>query len=167
MAKVCKDCLALKPLDQFGSVGGKQAHLKRTYCKACSVLRTSQYRNTPKGKQVNSQACNNYYKNNKEVYYRNKPLRAHHQAKRRACKLQATPSWLTDHDWGLIKKTYEAAKLAEEKYKEPYHVDHIVPLQGENICGLHVPWNLQVIKACDNMSKGNKMPEEGLVQWQT
>lgn len=38
----------------------------------------------------------------------------------------------------------------------PHHVDHIIPLQGENICGLHIPENLQILKATDNRKKGNK-----------
>jgi hypothetical protein len=42
--------------------------------------------------------------------------------------------------------------LSEDKLQ----VDHEIPLQGENISGLHVPWNLQVIPASKNQSKGNK-----------
>jgi hypothetical protein len=76
-------------------------------------------------------------------------------AKRWAAKLQRTPKWLTDFDKEMIDWTYHCAKLATEKFGEPYHVDHIIPLQGENVSGLHVPGNLQVITASENLSKGN------------
>jgi hypothetical protein len=76
-------------------------------------------------------------------------------AKRRARKLAATPAWLTAAHNEQIKMFFEAADAYQ------VHVDHIVPLKGKNVCGLHVPWNLQVLDATTNVSKGNKLTKEG------
>lgn len=78
-------------------------------------------------------------------------------AKRRASKLNATPSWLTENDWMEIRRYYKVASFLTEKTGVKYCVDHIHPLQGENVCGLHVPWNLQVLTDAENTSKGNKL----------
>jgi hypothetical protein len=55
-----------------------------------------------------------------------------------------------------IKNFYWLAKDLEITSGQKYHVDHIIPLQGDNVCGLHVPWNLQVLPADINLSKGNR-----------
>lgn len=78
-------------------------------------------------------------------------------AKRRSVKLSATPPWLTEEDYDAIKEMYELAQACSEVFEMKCHVDHIVPLQGENVCGLHVPWNLQVLSAFENISKGNRI----------
>lgn len=73
-------------------------------------------------------------------------------AKRRATKLNATPYWLTDKDITRIKKIYEDCPSG-------YQVDHILPLQGKRMCGLHVPSNLKAIPASENSSKCNREPD--------
>ena len=67
--------------------------------------------------------------------------------------LNATPLWA---DFDAIKVEYQLANWCSEVTGIKYHVDHIVPLQGKLVCGLHVPNNLRVIPAVDNMRKHNK-----------
>lgn len=74
-------------------------------------------------------------------------------AKRRATLLQATPKWLTSEHHRDIAAKYLEARLLTERTGEAYHVDHISPLKGKWSCGLHVPWNLQVITAVENQRK--------------
>lgn len=72
------------------------------------------------------------------------------EAKRRASKFQATPLWLTKQDYAEIATQYKLAAAIGA------HVDHIEPLKGKNVCGLHVPWNLQPLVPAENMAKGNR-----------
>lgn len=76
-------------------------------------------------------------------------------AKRKASKLQRTPPWLTKLHYEHIRLFYKAAKVLTTEIGVRFVVDHIVPLQGKNVSGLHVPWNLQVITHEDNAKKSN------------
>lgn len=77
-------------------------------------------------------------------------------AKRRVDELARTPVWLTADDWWLINEIYHLADLRTKATGVDWHVDHIVPLRGKVVSGLHVPANLQVILAIDNVRKGNR-----------
>jgi uncharacterized protein YdaU (DUF1376 family) len=81
--------------------------------------------------------------------------RAALQAIRHARRLHATPPWLTAAHKSQIVEIYERARRVSVETGVAQHVDHIVPLRGESVCGLHVPWNLQVIPAYQNIRKSN------------
>lgn len=70
-----------------------------------------------------------------------------------ARKLKATPSWANQSYMELF---YECAKLEEERTGRKCHVDHIVPLKSDLVCGLHVEDNLQILFLEDNISKSNR-----------
>lgn len=78
-------------------------------------------------------------------------------ARRRTARLSATPTWV---DPATFEPIYKLAADATALVGDAYHVDHIVPLRGKTVCGLHVPWNLRVIPAVDNIRKGAKLIEE-------
>ena len=102
-----------------------------------------------------------------EVWYINNPNKVREYSKdkaknnlycaqRRARKLQASPIWLNEEDMWMIEETYSLCHLRSHLTKVLHHVDHIIPLKGINVCGLHVPSNLQVIPAIENIRKNNK-----------
>lgn len=70
---------------------------------------------------------------------------------RDAQKAGATPQWLTDEQQAAIIAIYQDAASRDT----PHHVDHIIPLNHPDVCGLHVPWNLQVLTAEENLRKSN------------
>ena len=68
------------------------------------------------------------------------------------------PAW---SDPEAIRKIYEDCSALNEKHgPRSYHVDHIVPLQGKTVSGLHVENNLQILKAVDNLKKSNKYVQQ-------
>jgi hypothetical protein len=97
----------------------------------------------------------NHNARNREWWSRNKPKRASYQSKRRAALLQRTPKWLTEDDFWMIEEAYKLAALRTKMFGFPWHVDHVIPLQGCNVSGLHTPTNLQVISGAENVRKHN------------
>jgi 5-methylcytosine-specific restriction endonuclease McrA len=80
-----------------------------------------------------------------------------HVAKRQATKIQATPKWLSKQQLLEIREFYIIAKELQWLSEEPLQVDHIMPLRGKDSCGLHVPWNLQILPRNINIRKGNRV----------
>ena len=75
------------------------------------------------------------------------------QAHRRA----SVPPWLTEEDLKEIESFYFCAKMMSKAFGVKYEVDHIHPSNGETLCGLHVPWNLQILTRSENRAKGNRL----------
>jgi len=112
-----------------------------------------------------------YYQDKSRTYSRSDKARAkrkiyrqgnaallnYHTAKRHAQKLQATPPWLTDEQKAEIKAIYSECRRLQEETGIAHNVDHIHPLQGETVCGLHVPWNLQILTESENCAKHNNL----------
>lgn len=76
---------------------------------------------------------------------------------RRASKTLRTPKWLTPDQLQAIRSTYLEASRISRATGVPHEVDHIVPLHGRRVSGLHVPWNLQIITAAQNRRKYNRL----------
>lgn len=88
-----------------------------------------------------------------EIDTRSAANRRHHQAKRRTAQLQRTPPWA---DMNAIERIYREAVRLESETGIAHAVDHIIPLQGRLVSGLHVATNLQALPALVNLRKSNK-----------
>lgn len=150
------------------------------YCKECSNEKQNKYRSLNKEKR-NKLSLNSYYKNRELIREKanakytpcnnriktkesvakakkkwkdnNKHLVRADAALRRVIKLKACPKWV---NLDKIKEIYKEAKRRRD-LGENVHVDHIIPLRGKFVCGLHVAENLQIISATENLKKGNRL----------
>ena len=155
--------------------------IKREQFLFSNRIRSKEWRDNNKEKIAKNNK--KYYQNNKELvskqnseyYQSNKETRLQQMseyqklnpgkmsaitAKYKASKLDATPEWLTSQNIEDMEQFYVDAKELQWLSEEPLHVDHIIPLQGENVSGLHVPWNLQILPAGLNCSKHNHFDSE-------
>ena len=158
MNKFCNRCKEVKNTSQFYKrADGIKGF--RHECKPCrnrinpDTLQKAgpKVRLSVEQRKENSRlACKKWNKNNTEKANHNTNMR-------RARKISATPKWLTEVQKDHIYCIYETAKVLEKEFGVKFHVDHIVPLKGKNVCGMHVPWNLQVMSASANLSKGNRL----------
>jgi hypothetical protein len=154
LMKACSLCKEEKSLSEYGKKGaGLQAR-----CKPCHTAANLANREL-KGRKTSPKTAKGASKRSKAYYqeHKNSPSykasRAARQGKRRSKQDKATFAGYDDE----IKNFYWLARDLKSVTGEEYHVDHIVPINGKNVCGLHVPWNLQVLPADINMSKGNRI----------
>lgn len=159
--KICSKCGEEKSLECFGKDKHKKSGLT-SYCKPCmtEMSRNRRATNPQKARDVSKAYRDRNREKERNRYTRynkvNPEIRAALSAKRRANQRSATPDWLTEEHNNQIKQIYKHARECEILTGDKYHVDHIVPLNGEKVSGLHVPWNLQVLPADINIAKSNK-----------
>jgi hypothetical protein len=144
------------------------ARAKAKYREDLEKSRAASRERAARNKQSISDYKKRYYEENSEfVKAQVKKYRAENTPKvntwssiNRAAKLNRTPWWLTAKDKRDIEEFYHLARALTKATGIKYVVDHIIPLQGTNVSGLHVPSNLQILTESENSSKQNKFDIE-------
>lgn len=162
--KTCTKCKIDKPFEFFGVHSGNKDGYQYQ-CRPCrkescadsfkrksKELKEQQKSRTNLWKQLNPEKVKAY---RKEYRSKNQSKFTALERKRYASKLQRTPKWLTEFDYLYMECLYQVAAMRTKESGQEWHVDHIVPLQGKTVSGLHVPSNLQVIPATENLRKKN------------
>lgn len=160
---LCVDCKAFRS-EQAKSRGKTEAHVRwveenkhrqagydakwiaANLEKRKAVVASWRERNPEKVAEMSAKAGKKWAMENRGV--RNASVKARQYAKR-----LAMPSWVDKKE--VADFYVEAARLSELT-GVPHEVDHIIPIQNDLVCGLHVPANLRVISRSENRSKRNK-----------
>jgi len=161
--KTCSKCQETKSLDEFYKRSDRDSY--HSWCKQCKHLSGKSWHE--RNKQKHSEINRKWYEENKEQhlanskawYEANKHRKLETTTAREKRCILATPTWA---DRELIKELYALAQKLTEQTGIPHEVDHVIPLQGETVSGLHVPDNLQVITQEENRRKSNKYDVSGL-----
>lgn len=174
--KQCACCKEIKPTTSYHKDKQKIDGLT-AYCKDCRKEKATAFYTKNKEKIIAQTASwknknkDKALKHIRDCYYRNIEKRKEYdkqrlqtnpayfackESRRRNEKQLRTPKWLSDDDWWMIEQAYELAMIRSKLTGIKWHVDHIIPLKGKKVSGFHVPSNLQVIPATDNIRKSNK-----------
>lgn len=176
MTKICSMCEGAKPLDAFAKNKNMKDGLA-VRCRACNAATSKAWReanparfkeNIQRWKAKNpdyaQKANREWYEANAEYaksqarkWAKDNPEKAYARNARRRAREASQALPLTQKQQDAIKHLYAFAKYLTKKFGTAYHVDHIVPLKGKEVSGLHVPWNLQILSAKQNLSKSNKL----------
>lgn len=143
----CVECASSKKSEYYKTNQSKrQEHNSRYYKKNEEAIRqvNAEWRNDNPERMAKIRS--DYYQKNKPSYLASSRARKKHI-------LMATPPCA---DMEAIERVYYEAQRLTIETGIPHDVDHIVPLRGEDVCGLHVEWNLRPIPASENRSKANK-----------
>ncbi len=158
--KACTKCGVEKAFDLFHKDKTRRDGL-RNCCKVCvsAYMAENHVKNKDKivAKAIAWVAANRDRHNKKCLRWAkdNSAVVNARTARRYAAKTKATPAWLTADDHWLIAEAYDLAKIREKLFGFRWEVDHIIPLRGGRVSGLHVPWNLRVIPLTENRRKSN------------
>lgn len=170
--KQCGSCKQVKKSTDFYKDKHKKSGLT-SQCKNCIRLYKEANKENIRAyvkeyeeknaKEIAKRKQSYYFKNKEVINKRNSDYRKLNRAKSNTLtrkyqsdKIKRTPAWLTPHDHKVIESKYAMAAWLSGVVGIDYHVDHIIPLRGKNVSGLHVPDNLRIIPAKDNLEKGNK-----------
>ena len=162
--KHCNTCNTTKDLTEFyPKRSSNDGYMSK--CKECSKAAKRAWAKANRAKL--REYDREYYKKPEYKAYQKAYMKKHQQdnkaywnaknSKHRADKILRTPEWLDEEQLWIIQEFYELAQLRTEATGVLHHVDHIIPLNGQDVSGLHVPENLQVIPWYDNLSKSNRL----------
>jgi hypothetical protein len=162
----CKECRKATSLkNHYENHEQRKARFREAHVKRVAINPNFYIERYARYREVDLARSKEFYKENIEqrrAYQRHwsKTNRGIANALGRKYKLKkanATPLWLTPEQLYNMQCTYKVATQLSETSSQKWHVDHIVPIRGKDVCGLHVPWNLQVLPAKMNMQKGNRI----------
>ena len=143
----CKACLSARAVAWAKAHPDKRAeHRKRWRDNNLELAREIEKRSYEDNREQRLQS-------KREYAAANRPRYVHYTQKRKIAQGRATPNW-ADH--AAIIQIYEQCAAATKETGVMHHVDHIVPLQGRDVCGFHVQNNLQILPADVNRRKANK-----------